>query len=185
MENIGLQKTNMCPGQMSQKVLLSFILSLMATKDTPKKLVYKSAAGTNLSNSSCRLCKAVVDRKHCRDLYKSSNRTILKNAEEIYGNVLPQDKNLPHLICRPCERRLDNTIQFKNIIAQTQKTLEEDSRTKCCLEISPSVIKPPSKVLASGSSSSGRRRSLDFTETFPAALEVSPIRLHSIILAIK
>ena len=44
MEYIRLQKTNMCPGQMSQEALISFILSLMATKVTPKKL-YQSAAG--------------------------------------------------------------------------------------------------------------------------------------------
>ena len=86
----------------------------MATKETPKKF-YKSA-GTN--RSSCRLCKAVVDSNYCKNLYSSSNRSILKNAEEIYCNVLPQDENL---ISQPCERRLGNVMQFKIIIVETQQ----------------------------------------------------------------
>ena len=78
-----------------------------------------------------------MDCKYCKNLYKISNRAILKNAEEIYGNFLPQDENLPHLTCRPCERKLDNAMQFTKIIVETQQTkkksLEQDSLTKCCV----------------------------------------------------
>ena len=95
--------------------MLSFFLSLMATKDTPKKF-YPKCPLTEVSDSSRRLCKAVMDKKHCRDLFKSSNRMILKNAEEIHGSVLLQDQKLPHLICWPCERRLDNAIKFKKLL---------------------------------------------------------------------
>lgn len=150
----------MCPGS---NVTGWFFFCLMATKETPKKFCRNAA--TNLS--SCRLCKAVFDSKHCKNLYKSYNRAILKNAEEIYGNVLPQDDNLPHLICRPCERRVGNTIQFKRMIVETQRSLEQGCRTKRCVEISPSVVEPPGKMRSSGDSSSlsRRRRSLDFNET--------------------
>ncbi len=77
----------------------SFLLHcLMASKDTPKKLYFKSAS-TEVYSSCCRLCKAVVDRNHSRDLFGPKNRLILKNAEVFYGHTLPHDKSLPHLIC--------------------------------------------------------------------------------------
>jgi hypothetical protein len=142
----------------------------MATKGTPKKL-YSKSASTEVSSSSCRLCKAVVDRNHSRDLFKAKNSTVLKNAEAFYGHSLPQDKSLPYLICRPCERRLDNAIKFKNIIAETQEYLQQQTRSKRCLDISPSVSQPsPLRVRTSVSSSgSSRRRSLAFAE--PTALQ--------------
>ena len=39
-------------------------------------------------------------------------RALLAAAEDIYGRLLRQDKLLPHLLCRPCERRLKNCISF-------------------------------------------------------------------------
>ena len=63
------------------------------------------------------------------------------------------------MICRPCERRLNNAIVFKDCIAEMQKTLEEDTRSKRCIEESPSAIKLAPKVLASES----RHRSIDFS----------------------
>jgi hypothetical protein len=98
-----------------------FILSLMAARETPKKRYFKSTTA-EVYSSSCRLCKAVVDKNHCKDLFKSSNRTVLNNVENIYGNNLPQCNSLPHLICRPCERRLTNAITFKSVITKTQKS---------------------------------------------------------------
>jgi hypothetical protein len=92
-------------------------------------------------------------------LFKDSNREILRSAESVYGDEFQRDNALPHLICRPCERRVNNFITFKNIICETQRSLREDIRVKRCIELSPSVSKPPSKVLAAGSS---RRRSIDF-----------------------
>jgi hypothetical protein len=164
----------MCVCQMSQKAfdLLRFVLHCsMAAKDTPKKFYLKSASA-EVYSSTCRLCKAVVDRDHSKDLFKPKNRTVLRNAEALYGHTLPQDKSLPHLICRPCERRVDNATKFKNVIAETQKLLQEETRSKRCLDISPSVAQTTSRVRISGSSSgSGRRRSLDFGK--PTELQVS------------
>ena len=50
-------------------------------------------------------------------------------------------------------------IQFKKTISETQQQLREDFRTKRCVELSPSVVKPANKAQATGSS---RRRSIDF-----------------------
>jgi hypothetical protein len=128
----------------------------MASKDTPKKYYQKSSTSTSISR--CRLCNCVTDPVHSKNLFKSSNQTVLKNAESIYGGVLPQGNGLPHLICRPCERRVNNATQFRNTITETQQLLQKDVRTKRCIDISPSVTKPSTKAHAAGPS----RRSLDF-----------------------
>jgi hypothetical protein len=99
------------------------------------------------------------------------NRIVLKNAEIIYGGVLPQQDGLPHLICRSCERRLNNAIQLRSTIEETQQSLQKDMRSKRCLEVSPSVTKLPAKVHSAGS----RRRSLDFFTPDPVLEPVSKI----------
>ena len=76
-----------------------------------------------------------------------------------YGDKLPQSDELPHLICRPCERRLNMAIQFKRTISETQRLLRQDVRTKRVVELSLSVVEPASKLQQTGLSS---RRSLDF-----------------------
>jgi hypothetical protein len=63
-----------------------------------------------------------------------------------HGEKLPHVDGFPYLICRPCERRLNNTISFKNVISATQKSLVKDSRFKRCPEVSPSVAKLSAKV---------------------------------------
>ena len=142
----------------------------MATrKDTPKK--FYSRSSLKETSSCCRLCKAVVDRRHSKDLFGHTNRDILNNAQVIYGSVFPRDNALPHLICRPCERRLENAMKFKKLIEETQKSFESVSRSKRCLEISPSVTQPSTSracTSTDGSLLSSRRRSLDFTSSFPS-----------------
>ena len=71
----------------------------------------------------------------------------------------PYAYDLPHLVCAPCVRRLNNFIQFKSTVTETQRLLLEDTRAKRCVEISPSVAKPSAKVRATGTS---RRRSINF-----------------------
>ena len=129
-------------------------VTLMASKSTPKK-VYS----TSTENSSrCRLCNGVQDQRHCKNLFNKKNQIILKNVESIHGENLPHVDGFPSLICRPCERRVNNSILFKNIISETQKSLLKNSRSKRCVEISPSVLRPSVKVAAVES----RRRSLTF-----------------------
>ena len=56
----------------------------MATnKDTPKKFYSKRPSAER--SSCCRLCKAVVDRRHSKDLFGCANQDILNNAQGLYG----------------------------------------------------------------------------------------------------
>ena len=133
----------------------------MASKDTPKKLYKKRNVTTvTVATARCRLCNCVSDPGHSKNLFRAQNKTILRNAEFSYGSELPQDENLPHLICTPCERMLKNATHFKNVIRETQRALREEIRAKRCVELSPSVVKLSAKLRASGTR---RRRSIDFS----------------------
>ena len=99
---------------------------------TPKK-VYPASSN---APSCFRLCEAVSDSDHCRNLFGKGNRTLLVAAEKIYGSSLQRSESLPHLRCRPCERRLRNFIAFKKLISKSQRSLE---RAKRCMEESPSA----------------------------------------------
>ena len=131
------------------------LVRLMASKSTPKKL-YKKSSASNENSARCRLCNGVQDPRHCKNLFNKTNKKILNNVESIHGEKLPHVEGFPNLLCRPCERRVNNTITFKNVISETQKSLLKDSRTKRCLDISPSVVRPAAKVAVVDS----RRRSL-------------------------
>ena len=107
--------------------------------------------------SYCRLCKSVTDASYSKNIYGKGNRALLAAAQDIYGRPLRKDKFLPHLRCRPCERRLKNYIVFKTVISETQSSLETVKR---CTEISPSV---PRTLAKSARESGGRsRRGLNF-----------------------
>ena len=129
----------------------------MASKSTPKKHYKKGESSGSISR--CRLCNCVADPKHSKSLFLKKNQAILHNAEDIFGGELPQESYFPAHICAPCERRLNNAVQFKKVIKETQKALAESVRTKRCVDISPTVVRPP-KVQAAGRSS--RRRSIVF-----------------------
>ena len=147
----------------------------MACKDTdtPKKLYRKEESKANISR--CRLCYCVSDPKHSKNLFRSQNQTILRNAQIIYGGELPQGGDLPHQICAPCERRLNNAMQLRKIMTETQQKLRENVRAKRCVEISPSVL-PSAKVRTAGTSA--RRRSIDFSVA--ANKPPHPVSVHEI-----
>ena len=90
----------------------------MASKGTPKKLYKKPSGSTVISR--CRLCNTVADPQYSKNLFRDSNRAILRNAETLYGGELLQSGELPHLVCRPCERRLNTALQFKRTIGETR-----------------------------------------------------------------
>ena len=131
----------------------------MASKDknTPQKLYKKQKEST--VSSRCRLCNRITDPGHSKNIFRLQNQAILPNAEIVFGSNLPQDSNLPHLICAPCERRLKNVVDFKKVIIETQRLLQDNLRTKRCVEISPSISGPSAKVRAARTS----RRSIDFS----------------------
>ena len=112
----------------------------MSTGDiqqSPKK-ISKSSTATNIS--CYRLCKSVGDVSCSKNIY----RTLLAAAEDIYGRPLRQDKLLPHLLCRPCERRLKNCFPFKTVISESQSSFETVKRYT---EISPSVPRTAAKAV--------------------------------------
>ena len=89
------------------------------------------AASSHVNTSSCRLCKSVRDIAHSKNY-----RVLLTAAEELYSGSFSQSELLPHLICRPCERRVNNLKAFKNTITETQTSFE---RIKRCIEVPPSA----------------------------------------------
>ena len=124
-----------------------------------RRWLAKARQRRSTKNSLDRLFADFVNLLPSKNFFKDSNRDILRSAESVYGEDFQRDSALPHLICRTCERRVNNFITFKNIICETQRSLREDIRTKRCIELLPSVPKPPLRVLAAGSS---RCRSIDF-----------------------
>ena len=62
-------------------------------------------------------------------------------------------------MCVMCERRLKNVVEFNKVTTKTQRELQENLRTKHCVEILPSISRPSAKVRAAGTS----RRSIDFS----------------------
>ncbi|XP_028417603.1 uncharacterized protein LOC114542053 [Dendronephthya gigantea] len=141
-------------------------------KETPKKLYPKSDL---LSECKCRLCAGVFDKKHCKNLFLVRNKSLLCVAEFVNGGTLANEDGLPKLLCRPCERRLDNFAKFRRIVTETQSSLT--SKKRCINESSPSVamssIKSSRTSEADGSV--GSRRSLSFDTAIDSTLqEIAP-----------
>ena len=70
---------------------------------TPKKLYTSSVL------SCCRFCGSVKDVLHCKNLFKKATEELLALAEAVFGGTLQRHKLKPHLVCRPCEGRLNNS----------------------------------------------------------------------------
>ena len=143
--------------------------------ETPKK-VYKTNEAVTVS--CCRLCKAVGDTSRWRNLYSKGNRQLLAIAEEVYGNALQRSEFLPHLLCRPCERRLNNFTVFKSTIFESQASFE--LKVKRCIEESPSAphtiksLKTREEVNVAGNVSGNRsRRRINLPSTTSTEAKVS------------
>ena len=77
--------------------------------ETLKKLYAASSSAT----SSCSHCKAVGDAANCKNLFDKANCKLLVAEEEIIVTFRGAYYSLlPHLLCRPCERRLKNFKAF-------------------------------------------------------------------------
>lgn len=102
---------------------------------TPKKIYAVSS-----TPNSCRLCQSVGDSANCKNLCGKANRTLLLAAEEITAVSFRGVDYilLPHLLSRPCERRLKNFIAFKALISEIQGSLKGVKR---CIEESSSVLR--------------------------------------------
>ena len=134
----------------------------MASKETPKK-IYSS-----IDPLACRLCRSVGDANHRKNLFK--HEELLKTAEQLCGHPLPRASSLPHLLCRPCERRLKNVLEFQRLILTTQEAFrqQQPSRVKRCIEVSPSVSQRQKSRLPRSSVRSARM-SLNLGEEEPSS----------------
>ena len=91
----------------------------------------------------CRRCCGIYDLKHTKNLYRRANVQLLSLAEYVYRGKLPNEDSLPHLLCRPCERSLDNFKNFQNTIKGNQHSMTQKNR---CIESSPSAPTAKEKV---------------------------------------
>ncbi|XP_028411476.1 uncharacterized protein LOC114534127 [Dendronephthya gigantea] len=137
---------------MSICILQSFKCHLlgMALRETPKKL-YPASVSSCIDPASCRLCRSIGDASHRKDIFKPTNRALLKIAEQLYGRNIAPDPNLPRQVCRPCERRLKNCLEFQKVISETQevflKRQPANTRVKRCIDVSPSISREPKSRL--------------------------------------
>ena len=93
------------------------------SKETLKK-VYRSVDSA-IDLSYCRLCCAIGDPSYRKNLFKPSNRALLRIAEVLCGYRIVQDPRLPHLVCRPCERRLNNCLELQKVIQKTEESFQQ------------------------------------------------------------
>lgn len=108
----------------------------MSGYNAPKKTYTSSVI------SCCRLCGSVKDVLHCKNLFKKVTKELLALAEAAFGGTLQHHELRPHLVCRPCERRLNNFRAFKAMITESQSHFqrsERQERVKKCTEVSPSA----------------------------------------------
>ena len=106
----------------------------MSSDNTPKKTYTSSFI------KCCRLCGSVKDALHC--LFKKATKELLALAEAVFGGTLQRHELRPNLVCRPCERRLNNFRAFKAMITESQSHFqrnERQERVKRCIEVSPSA----------------------------------------------
>ncbi len=126
-------------------------------KETPKKVYCRK---TN-TECICRLCCGIHDPNHTKNIYNKANVNLLALAETVFGDKLPNEDNLPHLLCRPCERKLVNFSKFKNMVCENQTSMTKKKR---CLNISPSAPTTEGKRARTNiGEKSASRRSLSFT----------------------
>lgn len=120
-----------------------------------KKVIYRD--GFEGNTGLYRLCRSIGDVNHRKTLFNKLNEELLSIVEQLCGHPLLPDPSLLHLLCRPCERRLKNIKEFREVVRKTQNEFRQqqpcDTRVKRCLELSPSASQPPrSRMNTSGRS---------------------------------
>ena len=106
---------------------------------TPVKVYGKAK-----SKSTCRLCCSVCDPQYAKNIYHERNVGLLSLAEHLFSTKLVNADYLPHLLCRPCERRLINLGKFRDVVCKSQHSLVQKKR--CSVEMSPSLPAPQEKI---------------------------------------
>ena len=144
---------------------------------TPKKL-YPVEGRIDLS--SCRLCWSIGDSRYCKNLFREVNRDILDFVQQVHGGVLPQDKTLPQLVCRSCERKVKNAAIVEKTIAETQRLLvEKKSRAKRGVS---SYLRQPPHLNQRIAQKFPRERGLTFEACAAASSSLSQVGVFMVIL---
>ncbi len=125
-------------------------------KETPRKVYPKSAID---SGCKCRLCGGIFEKARCKNLFKKGNEGRLRSAEIVNGGALICEEGFPHLLCRACERRLENFEKFRKVVRDVQNGL---TREKRCTGVSPSAPVSRPKSVRSHNLDAASRRSLSF-----------------------
>ena len=77
------------------------------------KTLKKISAVSSNATSSCRLCRSVGNSANCKTCFGKANRAFLVGPEEIYGSSFQRRELLPHLLSRPCKRRLETAQRLR------------------------------------------------------------------------
>ena len=80
-------------------------------------------------------------------------------VEIVNGGALICEEGFPHLLCRACERRLENFEKFRKVVRDMQNGL---TREKRCTGVSPSAPVSRPKSLRSHNLDAPSHRSLSF-----------------------
>lgn len=91
-----------------------------------------------------------------KTLFKKATEELLALAEAVSKGTLQRHELIPHLVCRPYERRLNNFRAFKAMITERQSHFqrsERQERVRRCIEVSPSA----SRTLKSVKDETARR----------------------------
>ena len=118
----------------------------MSSKETPKK-VYQAPSSALFDPLSCRLCR-IGDASHRVKIFNPNNQQLLTIAEKLCGRSIVAHSSLPNVICRPCEQRLKNILEFQKVILKSDGEFREATevnlnvRVKRLVEVSPSISRP-------------------------------------------
>ena len=107
----------------------NFIVRRMSLKEMPKK-VYRAPSSALFDPLSCRLCRNIGDASHLVNIFNPNNQQLLTIAEKLCGCSIVAHSSLPNLICRPCEQRLKNILEFQKVILTLRWRISRSNGSK-------------------------------------------------------
>ena len=90
---------------------------------------------------SVKLLQIVRFSQRRQTLFKKATEELLALAKAVFGGTLQRHELMPHLVCRPYERPLNNFRAFKTMITESQSHFQRSERQERvrCIEVSPSA----------------------------------------------
>ena len=108
----------------------------MSSKETPKK-VYQAPSSALFDPLSCRLCRNIGDASHRVKIFNPNNQQLLTIAEKLCGRSIVAHSSLPNVICRPCEQRLKNILEFQKVILKSDGEFREATEVNLNVRVKP------------------------------------------------